>query len=245
MASLIFSHAKSIYNRAQKYANDIGTQACLNCDEDERSEIYQEAFEKSYAMMVDVERKKFAKILTIASALHNDYMGIASKDPSWYMITIRPDTSKVTFSEFYDKIHTLMERKIWLQYTLSFEQKGTTEETLGDGFHVHIVSETSHRSKGECLRDLLSSFKKWINKGMIQEQCIDVKVSKTPDKIIQDYMIEYKSEDGHKEQTMETDKLWREKHNLQPVYKDHVPKRISLTNKPVTVRDISSRIMFN
>lgn len=244
MSCLIFAHAKSIYNKAHKHANNMGMQKCLTIDDDqERKEIFHQEYERSYNLFLNTERAKFCKILDIAQMLHNDYMKITNKQ--WYMITIRPNTKTVSFDDFYNKIRTLMDRQCFLQYTLSFEQKGTTKETIGEGFHVHIITETSHRSKGECLRDLLSTFKKWINQEKIAEQCIDVRPTKQADNIIQNYLINYESEDHHKIKTKETDTIWREALKLEPIYKDHVPQRTSLTNKPVTVRDVSCTIIKN
>lgn len=245
MACLVFAHAKSIYNRAQKHASEVARNACLTSeDEDSRKITYHETFTKSYELVVNTERQRFKSILEIAAVLHQDYMGVSTKEPAWYLITIRPDCRKVTFNDFYDMIERLMKRKFWLKWTLSFEQKGTTEETMGEGFHVHIVSETTHRSKGEVIRDLLSSFRKWINKEWIKEQCIDVRLAKRPDEIIDKYLINYESEDGHKEKTFETDKLWRDALKLESTYEDQIPRR-SLTNKPVTVKDLTIKITKN
>lgn len=244
MSSLIFAHAKSIYNKAQKHASctaDIAYSAEQYATEEERKKIYHDTFQKNYELVIKTERKKFADILQIATVLHEDYIAITgSVTNQWYFITIRPDCSKVSFNEFYDKIEKLTERKCFKQFSLSFEQKGTSDETLGEGFHVHIVSEMTFRSKPDCIRGMLSSFNKWINKEYIAEQCIDVQVSSRPEELIQGYLIDYKHSDKHKIATKEWDMKWREALNLKPIYKDEVPKRASLTvTSPVTVKDVS------
>lgn len=235
MSSLIFSHARRIRKLALEAKKNVESNEFCN----------QALADKTYEMKIQHERTEFIEVLKIAKLLHDDYVEVIKGVTSqWYFITIRPDCSKITFELFYNKIAKLMDRKCFKTFTLSFEQKGTNQETLGQGFHCHIVTETTHRSKGELLRDLTSTFNKWINLQYITENNIDVKPSKTPEQLIQNYLIEYNSEDGHKEPTKQWDTLWREYNKIQPIYKDHVPSSsINHCNKPSTVIDCSKGLV--
>lgn len=136
----------------------------------------------------------------------------------YYMITIRPVSDVVDFNVFKDKIETLVHRACFLDYVYSFEQKGTSPTELGTGFHVHIVAAMKQRSKAEVLRDVVSTFNPWIAKGWIASNCIDVRITKNPTEVVQNYLIDYKSDDGHKETTKTYDDLWRSEKNLKNIY---------------------------
>lgn len=235
MSSLIFAQAKRIRKLALEKKREI-----------ESNEFSVITPEQGYEMIVNGQRNEFKEILKIAKLLHDDYVDVTnSLTTQWYFITIRPACDKITFELFYNKIAKLTDRKCFKSFTASFEQKGTSQDTLGDGFHVHIVANTTHRSKGEVLRDLTSTFNKWINLKYITENNIDVKPSKTPQQIIQNYLIQYESEDGHKAPTKEWDTLWRNYNKIEPIYTDYIPpsSEINHCNKPSTVIDCSKGLV--
>lgn len=135
-----------------------------------------------------------------------------------YMITIRPDDSKAYFPDFKEKVEDFVTRKCFLSYKYSFEQKGTKPEDMGKGFHVHIVANMKQRSKSEVLRDTLSSWKDWINEGLITANNVHVCITKDGEKLVQNYLIEYESDDGHKAVTKDYDHQWREAVGLYNLY---------------------------
>lgn len=135
-------------------------------------------------------------------------------DGRWYFISIRPPTGN--FQAFYTAIAQTLQRKCFLEYRASFEQKGVTESTLGEGYHVHLVANMSQRSKGEVIRDLKSSLK-------LGDEAIDVKPTKNPHDLFQRYCLEYKSDDEHKETTQAWDAMWREREGLRTSYENDMP----------------------
>lgn len=130
----------------------------------------------------------------------------------WYFITVRP-SDQIAFRDLFDTVRRLVKRACFLEYTCSFEQKGTSEETLGQGAHVHIIASLTQRSKGEVLRDIASTFARLCSK----EFC-DVKIVSHPATLKQKYLIDYESKDEHKEKTKDWDALWRERMGLRPLY---------------------------
>lgn len=137
-----------------------------------------------------------------------------------YFISVRPDTSKITFDAFYALTKKFLERKCFNTYELVFEQKGVTYETLGDGFHIHIIAKMRQRSRGEVLRDTQSTYK-----DCTAANCIEVDTIKTPQDMarIKAYILEHKSQDGHKETTKEWDDIWRERLGLLQTYEGEMP----------------------
>lgn len=130
-----------------------------------------------------------------------------------YFITIRPNENKINLNNFHMKVKEFLHKKFVISYTYSLEQKGLTIDTLGQGFHVHIVCNTTHSEKKRCLHAVQKFF---IDS--TASNCIDVKTTKNGKNIIDEYLINYKSDDGHKIVTKEMDKLWRTNNGLKEIY---------------------------
>lgn len=145
-----------------------------------------------------------------------------------YFISVRPDTSKICFEAFYALTKKFIERKCFNSFQLVFEQKGTTEDNLGDGFHVHIIAKMRQRSKGEVLRDTQSTYKDCCAHNCIQVDCI-----RTPQDMerVKAYLTDHASQDGHKELTQAWDEMWRTKLGMQHMYEGELPQlRLGLSS---------------
>lgn len=215
MASLIFAHSKSIVTKAKKHATKLADLIAPDCEDGSK---WTEAYNQSYQTYIKSEMNIFDEYLRVSGMLHERYMETMKSGNQHYFITIRPDDSKVEFSDFYDKTIAFVKRKCFIDYKLSFEQKGTCPTELGKGFHCHIVAQMKQRSKTEVLRDTLSSWNDWINKDWIKGNCIQVLTTKNPEQLVNDYLIEYKSDDEHKEQTKNWDEIWRSNLSLSAIY---------------------------
>lgn len=210
MASLIFAHAKSIYNKKKKY-------------EQELRDYHGDNFDTANATrnFIENERIRFKEILSIAQLLHEDYMeATGNKAHNWHFVTVRPKPG-ITFEEFYILTYKFVNRAFMLDYKLVFEQK--SEEGNGEGFHLHMICSTKHRSKGELLRDAKSSFSK-----VADENCVCVKTTRNPEEMFTKYCVEYESDDNHKIATKNGDAIWRTKMNLADVYENDLPRGIKL-----------------
>lgn len=204
MAHLIFAQAKSIrkkVNDAVKFQERLGS----GIDPTRISDN-----------IITQQRDEFREILKIATLLHADYREITqSETTNWFFISVRPKPS-IAWKDFYDCVYKYVNRNFMISYKLSFEQKSIIGD--GNGFHVHIVCDTKHRSKGECLRDTISSFRK-----VCEENCVDVQTTKNPNDIVNNYLINYASEDEHKAPTKEGDIIWRQSLNLENLYENNLP----------------------
>lgn len=216
MAALIFSHSKACINKAMKEARK-GAEVMEKNGND-----YKEWYERLYSQALERELHQFDTYLEFASQLHQRYQAKITGSPSehHYMITIRPKLEcDCTIDDLKTMTERLVNRKCFLSYTYSFEQKGTCPEDLGKGFHVHIVARMKQRSKGEVVRDCVNTFNSWVEKGWMEPQGIDVKVTKNPTDLVQHYLIDYKSDDDHKEPTKSWDTIWRGHHSLDSLYR--------------------------
>lgn len=175
-----------------------------------------DTIERLCDMLEDPDNRYSNAMQRLVGIIANKSSNIQSKQS--YMITIRPDQNKIDFYDFKERVEEFVSRKCFLEYKYSFEQKGTDPMSLGNGFHVHIVAKMKQRSKSEVLRDTLSTWKDWVEKGYIAANCIDVITTKNGDQLVENYLVEYKSDDGHKELTHSWDELWRTGMSLQRLY---------------------------
>lgn len=212
MASLIFAHSKSILAKAKKAGRQAGDAA------DAFGADYKSAYSIAYDNVIASEMANFEEVLELAGKLHNKYREFVNPGKQDYFLTIRPDDSKCTIEDFMEKVDRFVRRKCFISYRLSYEQKGESINDLGKGFHVHIVANMRQRAKSEVLRDTLSSWNDWIKKGWITPNNIDIRTTKNPDKIVDEYLLEYKSDDGHKEKTKNCDTIWRQSKGILDLY---------------------------
>lgn len=205
-ASAIFAHARNIYAAAERQAMD----ECRMDLSDDFSDHFQSVLDRE----LQREYNRFDKILGVSQELHSRFVSLMQ--PRWYIITIRPLTCSL--ENFREKLDSLLKRKCFLDWTYSLEQKGTSIETLGTGIHAHIVASMRQKSRGEVVRDLLSTFAEWIREKKIAPNCIDVGTTKNHHALIKNYLVNYESNDGHKIVTQPWDTLWRQQNGLDHLY---------------------------
>lgn len=231
MASIIFSHSKSCINAAKKKARKFSEHI------DDRAER-EAMFKRMYDKYLEEALQEFDEYLEFSSKLHQRYEAkcIGKSNEHHYMITIRPKLEcDATIVDLVSMTDRLLKRSCFLEYSYSYEQKGTCPEDLGKGFHVHIIARMKQRSKGEVVRDCVSTFNSWIEKGWMEPQGIDVKITKNPDDVVQNYLIEYKSDDDHKAPTKEWDSIWRNANGLQDIYRSPQAKAENKGLQPESV----------
>lgn len=208
----------------------------LTIEEECRNEAHEEALRSFNATMeLGIDLMLRYKTLAIEKGLFDN---TGEKIVRTFMITIRPHCQRVTFNDFRQDVQEFIQRKmIEHVYALTFEQKGMCEGTLGTGFHVHFIAKTSCRSKAELIENTYSTFKRYTEK-----HCIDARVCKTPDEVKQDYLIDYKSKDGHKEKTKEWDTLWRKRNNIEPIYNND--DRGNIWEKRALIKSDAGTLIF-
>lgn len=136
---------------------------------------------------------------------------IPERQNGYYMVTIRPDDKLIKFDDFKILVDKFVIKKFIL-YSYSFEQKSTHPEGLGQGFHVHIIGQAK-AAKARLLTQACNYFA-----DCTASNCIQIDLCKHPSEAIKSYLLDYKSDDGHKEKTRECDELWRDKKRLAPLY---------------------------
>lgn len=223
MVTTLRSDAKKIIKALvpdPMYVNKFGEEKAKELAQKSVSRVKKEAVTLLNAMSDLLEDPEYGgamlRLLTNIKKGQDAVFALTSKQT--FMITIRPDDSKAYFPDFKEKVEEFVKRKCFLAYKYSFEQKGVEPENMGKGFHVHIVANMKQRSKSEVLRDTLSSWKDWIEKGLITANNIHVCITKNGDELVQTYLIDYESDDGHKAITKDYDHQWREAVGLYNLY---------------------------
>lgn len=154
----------------------------------------------------------------------------------WWMVTIKPKMpASTTFDAFFALVQKYMGGAAWQEWTLSFEQNGTSEATLGDGFHCHIVGKTSWTKLSQVLRNTVGephktaptlltkgTFSKFINDGHMGPPGVKVfQIRSDPADLVQRYLVDYqhdKPREVPKTTYKSWDAAWRAKESLMPLY---------------------------
>lgn len=202
--------------RAMEDARKKAFDHCLLMNRVHDSEYYEDIYdtylEKEYQHMEEVwvNTKRTKEI----------YDKVYPKDESKlvgnYFVTIRPDERLIDFASFKTIVDKYLERKMIKSAFYSFEQKGESLETLGQGFHVHIiVMGTTCTSQAQLKDRTISTFKHCTAANCI-EVCYIPDYQQRQNRV--NYLVDYTSKKGYKIQTKIWDALWRQSVGLQDTY---------------------------
>lgn len=73
----------------------------------------------------------------------------------YYAVTVNPDTTKVPLSRFIAKCQDMEALRYVEDYVYTIEQRGNSEETMGQGYHTHMIIVSKM-----CPSDLMCNLKK-------------------------------------------------------------------------------------
>lgn len=132
-------------------------------------------------------------------------------------INPRPDVSLEDFMKAMNKFKS----KVWIEdYIYVYEQRGTTEQESGKGFHAHILLwKPDNKKSHEVIRETKNTFKNVCsidNPSILNiKNCKDEDIEKR-----KNYMLEYKNTrtDPSKQVKQEIDLIWRERNNIENYY---------------------------
>lgn len=130
---------------------------------------------------------------------------------SYFFISVRPKNDD-DFWAFKKQCDKFASSKQITEAAWSFEQKGESIDTLGTGYHLHIVAKWN-LYKSQVIQQAVSAFKNFA-----EPQCVDVKVCGNPMEHVQRYLVDYDCDDDHKSCTKEWDARWRTSLGLDALY---------------------------
>ena len=159
-------------------------------------------------------------------------------EKGWFFITLRP-SNDMNLQDFKTLTNEMLKRKFWIDGFLVWEQRGTSVETMGYGFHTHSILRVSTPSKGISffINEIVKIVKKLNLDEVIASNCIDFKKINTQAdmKRFQNYIntVEF-GKPEHKKPAWEYNKSWRESKGIQDEYTINSRKKnnniISLMN---------------
>lgn len=229
------SIANKIGNKARKQALKLAEEeGYLLYEKIEREKVQEYINKRSgelYQSMFDKEVKNLDNDLTSAFKTNGlvDVLtkhGFPIKKDSqkltgkWFFITLRPATEhEHRFVEFKAMVFKYLERTMFINWKLSFEQKGETTEEMGKGYHVHIIADcATWCTKKKMIKDTKRSWDKWLN-GYVPDAFVQIdKMETTTDKLVKELYITGHKKEKHKEKAIAIDEQWRSKEGLRPTY---------------------------
>lgn len=146
-------------------------------------------------------------------------------DCGLYFVTVSPPET-ANLSQFIAATHRFVSLKVVKEAYYVFEQRGTTEEEMGKGFHTHMLCFRDAKPSA-FIKELNRIFKPFFQKDIspaVLEKLIKVENAKntekdTVNKILRYMRGEKRPKIGKDKATkVSVDKMWRQSHNLREEY---------------------------
>ena len=158
---------------------------------------------RKYEQQLTLKKKQM-----VAEDHHNLYL----------FVTISPKTS-VHLEEFTKTVEKLVKRQMFSAYAYAFEQRASTPEEVGKGFHVHILLRRNLSYKPSKIKKNMANTCKGLcdtnDNRVFNVQFIGTEFAR--DKM--EYIRGGKTGDG-KDQKMDMDIIFREKNNMPSLYEN-------------------------
>lgn len=135
---------------------------------------------------------------------------------AFVFITINPNEA-TTLTQLQEKVEKFVNRNMFSSYRYVYEQRGSEEKNMGQGFHAHILLKRNLDYKPSKIalntKNTFKGITNIDNPQILNIQHIGHDFAKDKD----EYMTGVKTGEG-KDKKQEIDKLWRVKNNLESVY---------------------------
>lgn len=152
----------------------------------------------------------------VASLLDKQRRNIRSMNTfNYYWVTINPKPD-ITLDKFITYIEKVVNRRMINKCVYSFEQRGETEQTAGNGLHCHLLCETKVSYNNNIFAQRIRQlFVEHVGNINTHVHIIKIPSDWKDDKI--EYIRGLKW-DPDKEQKINIDRIWRMEKGLQPYY---------------------------
>lgn len=166
-----------------------------------------EKFGKTWKDIKDYEDKLKEEIREKKAINHNNL---------YLWLTINPK-SDVSLQNFKERVEKAANRTMFKDYLYVYEQRGDTEDSMGNGFHSHLLLKRNLDYKPcKVISNLKNSFKDMTlvdNKEIFNYHWLDDKYKK--DKV--EYITGLKT-GLNKDSKQEMDRIWRKHEDLEVLY---------------------------
>lgn len=221
------SIANKIGNKARKHAvkqtQDLWGKTPENAVSEETKKAYIKFYRQEVLNLNDDLTEAF-KDGGLVDVLKKHGFGLLRPDEkltgTWFWITLRPrDEDKDRFTDFMIQTFAYLEREMFINWKMTFEQKGETMETLGTGYHCHIIANLKDRYHlKRVIKDTKSTWDKWFG-GYVPDPFVKaIKMVTKKDVEIKTLYISGHKGAKHKKVAMELDPIWRKNISIKDEY---------------------------
>ena len=164
---------------------------------------------KLYTGLLEMEQDNVQKLKVQTAKAHNN---------QFLFITVNPKP-EITFETFSKKMEKLAKRNIFNSALYVYEQRGTTIEEAGKGFHCHMLCERNLNYKPtkvvSCIKNTCKKLCNPNDQRVLNIQIIGEEFMK--DK--REYILGHNKTGEGKSVKQDIDIYWRKKNNLNNYYK--------------------------
>lgn len=162
---------------------------------------------------VVINSRQAIKNLTVLS---ND--GKEEKKP-YLWLTVNP-ASECSLEDFKRLVQKCFSKKWIKSYVYVYEQRGTSMEDIGRGYHIHaIISKPEHKPQTHCIREIANTFSKCCD--VTNYHCFNTKWIGQEEYVRKlGYILGDKEStpENNKQLKQEMDKIWREMRQIDKKY---------------------------
>ncbi len=160
--------------------------------------------------MIDIKEYEKEVKMTLKENIAKDH------NNGYCFITINP-SPEITLTQLQEKVEKFVKRNMFDKYRYVYEQRGSTEENMGHGFHAHILLKRNLNYKPSKIsvntKNTFKGITQVDNPQILNIQHIGEDFAKDKD----EYIDGVKTGDG-KDQKQAIDKIFRQKNNLESIY---------------------------
>lgn len=162
--------------------------------------------------MIDIKEYEKEVKMTLKENIAKDH------NNGYCFITINP-SPEITLTQLQEKVEKFVKRNMFDKYRYVYEQRGSTEENMGHGFHAHILLKRNLNYKPSKIsvntKNTFKGITQVDNPQILNIQHIGEDFAKDKD----EYIDGVKTGEG-KDKKQQIDKIFRKKNNLESVYGD-------------------------
>lgn len=160
--------------------------------------------------MIDIKEYEKEVKMTLKENIAKDH------NNGYCFITINP-SPEITLTQLQEKVEKFVKRNMFDKYRYVYEQRGSTEENMGHGFHAHILLKRNLNYKPSKIsvntKNTFKGITQVDNPQILNIQHIGEDFAKDKD----EYIDGVKTGEG-KDQKQAIDKIFRQKNNLESIY---------------------------
>lgn len=177
---------------------------------DKNREDYRDCILKDECKKAEETMDLALKMLAVFKDKANSIKGGGDR---CYMITIRPNENTL-WETFYNDTESYISANLhrWKWVSYAYEQKGTNDDELGKGFHVHIIlkTDTINYYPMHILRNTQKYFKQYVAPNCVQVDSIK-NFDRACEYISGDKRLPNGEPDKEKLKAVAMDNKWRQK----------------------------------